>query len=139
MVVAFFPVNLVISGMLVAIAEPETSSGPTSVWATPVPYYFILGVLVWIMYPALTEGLWGATVGKMALGLQVIREDGSPAGFGAAFVRALLRLVDGILIGCLPALILIAITDKKQRLGDLAAHTLVINHRATEASQIARF
>ena len=62
----------------------------------------------------------------MIVKLRVVREaDGSPIGYGAAAVRTVLRIIDGIFIYLIGA-ILIWTSDKKQRLGDRVAHTIVV-------------
>jgi uncharacterized RDD family membrane protein YckC len=96
--------------------------------------FFVLGgltlivtlVLIWA-YFILLEWLWnGQTIGKRAYRLRVINEDGSPAQFTAVLIRNLLRPVD-----FLPALyglgvLVIVLSPKSQRLGDLAAGTYVV-------------
>jgi uncharacterized RDD family membrane protein YckC len=65
-------------------------------------------------------------LGKMLYGIKVIREDdGEVPGLKAATIRTLLRIVDG-LFSYLVAFITVLITEKRQRLGDMAAHTLVV-------------
>jgi uncharacterized RDD family membrane protein YckC len=78
---------------------------------------------VWLGYYTLLEGGFGATFGKAAARLKVIAKDGSPCGFGRASIRALLGLFETNLIGA----ITIWATPLRQRLGDLAAGTLVVN------------
>jgi len=86
----------------------------------------VTAVLIWA-YFILLEWLWnGQTIGKRAFRLRVINEDGSPAQFTAVLIRNLLRLVD-----FLPALyglgvLVIVLSPKSQRLGDLAAGTYVV-------------
>ena len=68
----------------------------------------------------------GQTVGKMLMGIQVIREGtGQTPGIGAAVIRTLLRFIDGILV-YLVGFVIVLISGKNQRLGDMAAGTLVI-------------
>lgn len=72
------------------------------------------------------EGRRGQTVGKMVVSIRVVREDtGGVPGTKAALVRTLLRLVDGFmayLVGYLVA----SSSEKRQRLGDKVARTLVV-------------
>lgn len=75
-------------------------------------------------YYALCEGLGGTTIGKLLLGLRVVRTDGRPCRVGAALLRAVLRFVDGMLFG-LPAVLSMR-EPFNQRLGDRAAGTLVV-------------
>src|SRR2546423_7037719 len=82
----------------------------------------ILGLVVIWSYFILLEWLWnGQTFGKRIFRLRVINEDGSPAQFTAVLIRNLLRLVD-----FLPALygvgvLVIVLSPKSPRLGDLPA------------------
>jgi uncharacterized RDD family membrane protein YckC len=85
----------------------------------------LYGVIV-VLYYILLEGYLGQTVGKMLLGIKVVREDnGEVPGLGAATIRTLLRIIDG-LFSYLVAFITVLISGKNQRLGDMAAHTLVV-------------
>ncbi len=49
-----------------------------------------LGLVIVAGYSIVLVGKYGATVGKMALGLQVVREDGTPVSYGTAVVREFL-------------------------------------------------
>ncbi|MGH9009241.1 MAG: RDD family protein [Acidimicrobiia bacterium] len=77
----------------------------------------------------------GRTPGKRAAGLRVVRLGGEPVGFLASAVRNLLRLVD-MQPGFLYAVgaISILFTQRNQRLGDLAAGTLVVRERRAPLS-----
>jgi uncharacterized RDD family membrane protein YckC len=89
-----------------------------------------LGALLYIVvvfaYYTLLEGYLGQTVGKMLFGIKVVREDsrGVP-GPGAAAIRTILRIIDG-LFAYLVAFITVLASGKNQRFGDMAAHTLVV-------------
>lgn len=86
----------------------------------------VLCAVIIVLYYILLEGYLGQTVGKMVLGIKVVREDdGEVPGLGGATIRTLLRLVDG-LFDYLVAFITVLISGKNQRLGDMAAHTLVV-------------
>ena len=85
----------------------------------------LYGVIV-VLYYILLEGYLGQTVGKMLLGIKVVREDdGEVPGLAGAAIRTLLRIVDG-LFSYLVAFISVLISGKNQRLGDMAGHTLVV-------------
>ena len=89
-----------------------------------------LGTLLYLIlafaYFTLLEGYRGQTLGKMLLGIKVVREDnGEVPGIGAAAIRTVLRLIDGI-FAYLVGFIAIQISSKNQRLGDMAANTLVV-------------
>ena len=90
------------------------------VWATIAYGLFAIG------YYVLLEGYLGQTLGKMATGIKVVTEaTGATPGIAAAAIRTLLRLVDG-LFSYFVAFITVLISGKRQRLGDMAAHTLVV-------------
>ena len=89
-------------------------------WASVAYGLFIVG------YYLLLEGYLGQTVGKMATGIKVVSAaTGTTPGIGAAAVRTVLRLVDG-LFSYLVAFITVLASSRRQRLGDMAARTLVV-------------
>lgn len=73
----------------------------------------------------------GRSVGKQAMGLRVVRLDGSSPTIGGYILRWILRPIDVWLSGAI-AIICIALTENGQRLGDLAAGTTVVKLRKTE-------
>lgn len=82
-------------------------------------------VLIFAYY-MLMEGYLGQTVGKLLLGIKVVREDtGEVPGIKAAAIRTALRIVDGF-GAYLVAFIAVLASPKNQRVGDMAAHTLVV-------------
>src|SRR2546430_38604 len=77
--------------------------------------------LIWA-YFILLEWLWnGQTIGKRVFKLRVINEDGPPAQFTAVLIRNLLRLVDFLPAFYGVGVLVIVLSPKSQRLGDLAA------------------
>jgi len=100
-------------------------------------------LLAWFLmdwlYPVVFEaGKRGATPGKRLMGLRVVQATGSPITFGQAVVRNFLRFIDGMpfftycfgLTSCLA-------TKRFQRLGDLAAGTVVIYDRMPKPPMVA--
>ena len=88
-----------------------------------------LGVfaVLWL-YNVLFEVLGnGATPGKRAMGLRVMNINGTPVGWGGSVIRNLLRPVDA-LPGCyLLGFLSVYLSERFQRLGDLAAGTIVVH------------
>lgn len=85
----------------------------------------VVFLIVWGYYP-IFEILWqGRTPGKRAQRIRVIRTDGQPASGAAILVRNLIRILDVILLPFL-AVIAMLVTPRAQRLGDLAAGTMVV-------------
>jgi uncharacterized RDD family membrane protein YckC len=87
----------------------------------------VLGFLVYFGYDVAFEVLAdGQTPGKRWTGLRVLREDGRPVDLLSSVVRNVVRLVDGLPLSYLPAMVSILVTRRNQRLGDLAASTIVV-------------
>ena len=70
----------------------------------------------------------GKTPGKSAMGLRVIRIDGSAADFGALAVRNVIRIVDVAVL--LVGVVVMFFQPQTRRLGDLGAGTIVVRDRA---------
>jgi uncharacterized RDD family membrane protein YckC len=96
---------------------------------------FVSALLVLVAY-SYFEGRFGKTPGKWLLGIRVLGTDLRPCGFGRALLRNLLTVVDGFL-NFLVGVLLVALTENWQRLGDLAARTVVLVDE-TPASARAR-
>lgn len=88
----------------------------------------LFGFGTFVAYYVLCEWLGGATLGKLLLGLRVVRTDGSPCGLGATLLRTVIRPFDGFFLG-LPARLSMR-EPRNQRLGDRAAGTLVVDARS---------
>ncbi len=87
-----------------------------------------LSGLIFFVYYIVMEATQGATLGKMVLGLRVVRVDGTPISWSESVVRNLLRIVDA-LFAYLVGAILVWTSPLKQRLGDKVAHTVVVKSR----------
>lgn len=89
-------------------------------------FLIVLFLLEWF-YPVVFEVYAaGATPGKKALGLQVTLANGAPVDWPAALIRNLLRAVDFLPILYGFGLVAMLLNRNFQRLGDLAAGTVVI-------------
>lgn len=126
MVLAALSVSLMIGGMAVG--------GKVAVGLAMLSWF----LLDWF-YPVFFEaGKRGATPGKRIAGLRVVQTTGSPITIGQAIVRNFLRFIDGMplftyglgLGSCLAS-------RRFQRLGDLAAGTVVIYTKSVPPTVIA--
>jgi uncharacterized RDD family membrane protein YckC len=82
-------------------------------------------------YYMLFEGLWnGQTPGKRQQKIRVVKVDGQPIGWAQAVIRNLLRIVDELFYYAIGVLFILT-TKKSQRLGDLAAGTIVLHEGMT--------
>ena len=106
----------VVAGILSAIFRNSGLSGG------------VTGLLT-LAYFIVMEATQGATLGKMALGLRVVKTDGSPITWTDSIIRNLLRIIDGLFVYLVGA-IFVWTSPLKQRLGDRAAHTVVVKRRA---------
>lgn len=78
-------------------------------------------------YPVLFEVLrFGQTPGKKFLGIKVVQENGIPVNWVSSITRNLLLIADFLPVMYMIGLISIILTGRFQRLGDIAAGTLVI-------------
>ncbi len=98
----------------------------------------VLVVLVIVGYPVAMEALAGGrTVGKLAVGLRVVRDDGGPVRFRQAATRGLVSAAiewPGMVappLTWLASIWTMAVSPQAKRLGDYAAGTLVIHDRTT--------
>lgn len=98
--------------------------------------------VIFAAYFILFEWLWnGQTPGKRLLKLRVIREDGRPLTLWEAIARNLLRIFDAVPGFVIPVysvgLIVIFLSSRDQRMGDIFAGTVVIRERLDEAPTFA--
>jgi uncharacterized RDD family membrane protein YckC len=109
----------------------------TSVESAPTGALALGAVLLFIVafgYPVLFETLnSGRTPGKAAIGIRVVREGGRPVNFRAAAIRNLLLIVDTLPpVTYAVGIIAILVSRRNQRLGDMAAGTIVVRDRKPE-------
>jgi uncharacterized RDD family membrane protein YckC len=120
--VIIFSIFYWLVAMLLGSTSVEGGSIAFSLGALGSLIYFV-GIFAYYLF---MEGYLGQTVGKMLLGIKVVREDnGGVPGLGAAAWRTVLRVIDGILFYAV-AFVSVQVTEKNRRLGDMAAHTLVV-------------
>jgi uncharacterized RDD family membrane protein YckC len=112
---------LFIVGYIIAMLTGRTTEQGFNLTGGPAFLLLFIGLAYYIVM----EALFGATLGKKAMGLKVVKESGEPIDWQASIVRNVLRLIDGFLF-YLVAAIVVWISKKRQRLGDMAAHTLVV-------------
>ncbi|OBJ34061.1 RDD family protein [Mycobacterium colombiense] len=90
----------------------------------------IFTVLVLVGYPLVLEtATRGRSVGKIAMGLRVVSDDGGPERFRQALFRALAALVEIWMLFGSPAVICSILSPKAKRIGDIFAGTVVVNER----------
>ncbi|MFI9269098.1 RDD family protein [Kitasatospora sp. NPDC052896] len=98
----------------------------------------MVGMLVFFLValPVLVETLSrGRSLGKLALGLRVVRTDGGPVRFRHALVRGLVGVFEIVMLTGIPAVITSLISSEGRRLGDVFAGTLVVRERVPAADR----
>jgi len=111
----------VIFGMTVALATVGQDNT-----ALAIAWLVVTFAVLWGYFPVF-EGVWrGQTPGKRSQSLRVVRTDGQPVTFANVLVRNLLRFIDFIPGNYGVGVIAVALTRRSQRLGDLAAGTMVV-------------
>jgi len=107
-----------------------TNSGTNSF--TDEGQYLMISLMILLSLPILLYHflsetfLNGQSLGKKIVGIKVVKLDGTQAGIGSYMLRSLLRIIDVQLFQGLVAIICIPVSEKSQRLGDMAAGTTVV-------------
>jgi uncharacterized RDD family membrane protein YckC len=117
-----FAIRLLPLIALLVLVDPRTGAIGAAIFA-------IADFGLQFFYYVLFETLGGGrTPGKRAVGLRVVRSGGRPVTFVRSMLRNIMRVIDAIgfyFVG----MVTIFITNNNQRLGDLAADTLVVRDR----------
>lgn len=124
--IAIFIVVFLLAGIAALVRLDDLTRSPDAAETVFVLITWLVVLGIFFAYYILTEAVWGGTPAKLMLGMRVVRsEDGLPITWGRSFGRNLLRMVDGFFF-YLVGLLTLAFSQKRQRVGDLAANTLVI-------------
>ena len=115
-------VLFIVVGLL--IGDTKSGDGNVSVNLGGGPSLVFLALA--LLYYFALETTSGRTLGKRMLGIRVVSADGGEAGAGKIAVRTVLRVIDGILFYLVGLVAVLASGARRQRLGDLAAGTLVV-------------
>lgn len=109
----------------------EARSSHTAQWTAAI-YMFATFLLYW-GYFTLFEAFWnGQTPGKRVAKIRVIQRSGRAIGLFESMARNLVRIIDQIPFVYAVGVISMFVTRQHQRLGDLAAGTLVVRDREPE-------
>lgn len=104
--------------------------------------WLVIELIVFVLMPLLFYTLacevlnHGQSIGKMVMKTRVVKVDGSTPTLGSFLLRWLVFLVDGPMTSYM-GLIPIALTKNHQRLGDLAAGTMVIKLQNYKKIQVS--
>jgi uncharacterized RDD family membrane protein YckC len=124
-------VNSIIQFMLLRpmLGVAEISSDPTAAIAAAgaLGVLGLVGMALAACYEGIFVAQMGATPGKMALGLKVVRPDGSRVDLGRAFGRYFAKLLSMLILGI--GYIMIAFDSEKRGLHDMICDTRVVRLR----------
>ena len=126
-------VAYIIDAILLSLAMGVVGSvAGVNVFATDMENYnptanLISLVIGWLYFALLESSERGATVGKMAMGLRVVTDQGQRLSFLNATGRYFAKIISAIIL-CI-GFIMIAFTDRKRGLHDMIAGTLVVKTR----------
>ena len=110
-----------IVGYLLAMMTGQTTGTGFNLQGGPALLWFLIA----LVYYVVMEKTSGATLGKMAMKLKVVKQDGAALDWQASIIRNLLRIVDGLFFYLVGAIV-VWVSKSRQRLGDMAAKTLVV-------------
>jgi uncharacterized RDD family membrane protein YckC len=126
--------GLLVLGVVFAVFLPgiKAFSKISAQWATAIGIFFVF-LLQW-GYFTLFEAFWnGRTPGKRVARIRVIQRSGRAIGLFESMARNLVRYVDQIPLFYAVGVIAMFASRQHQRLGDLAAGTLVVRDREQES------
>jgi uncharacterized membrane protein/uncharacterized RDD family membrane protein YckC len=131
---AFFFDALLMAG-LVLLLGVGLLVGANGVADNRIVVYALIfwAIMVQVVYFTVFEHFWkGRTPGKRLFGLRVVEIGDFRPTFITTFTRNAIRLLDFALLGYGVSLILIAVSDRSQRIGDRIAETVVLKDRRLE-------
>jgi len=123
-------IALLLVGVTWLFAQSSVRDRNTTLIALFPPLYYIVVFLVTWGYHLIFELVWnGQTPGKRRAGIRVIQSNGLPVPVSAILIRNIIRLFDFLPFFYGLGLVMLFATKRTQRLGDLAARTVVIREQ----------
>ncbi|MFF0479473.1 RDD family protein [Streptomyces sp. NPDC004284] len=130
LVVVWAAYLLITLGLAVATASLDEAA----VMAVSVASFLLLLVGAPIAVETLSHG---RSLGKLACGLRVVRDDGGPIRFRHALVRGAMGVVEILMTFGVVACVSSLVSERGRRLGDVFAGTLVVRERIPAARVLA--
>jgi len=116
--------------MLLSAVSGDMATQDTSVRFNLNGWWLVLFLSTLFGYHFVLEAAFGASIGKWLLGVRVADVSGAPAKPRALFLRNVLRFVDVLPFYYLMGIVAVAASKRRQRLGDMAAGTIVVRKAA---------
>ncbi|MGE7432553.1 RDD family protein [Kitasatospora sp. NPDC001175] len=123
-------VALVVAVIAVAALTPDLDVAAGAAISLGLTVFFLVGL------PVLVETLSrGRSLGKLVMGLRVVRSDGGPVRFRHSLVRGLVGFAEIVIFTGVPAVITSLVDSQGRRLGDIFSGSLVVRERVPGAGR----
>ena len=119
----------IVFGLAVVVGGAKIDDNEVAIWIAIILIGLAYFVCAWLYEALLTSGPHGATLGKQAVGVRIVRADGAPLSFGRATGRHFLKVAVTPMVPLAIGYLLAAFTSGKRVLHDFMADTLVIKVR----------
>ena len=120
------PLSLLLLG---TVMSPLAAAKPNpAVFTGAMVTLGFVSMLIACLYEVIMIHQFGATLGKMAVGIKVIRTDGSGVGWGTSIGRYFMKIVSGLILGI--GYIMAGFDDEKRALHDRVCDTRVVYKRS---------
>jgi uncharacterized membrane protein len=132
--VAAFLIDAVLMAIIIVGLAVFLLVGGAGTDETIIVYTILFcAIIVQVVYFTALEYFWkGRTVGKAILGLRVVELGDRRPSFITVFTRNTIRMLDFALFLYVVSMVLIAIGDRAQRIGDRIAETVVLKERRVD-------
>lgn len=110
----------------------DFSGSPLTLPAAVYPSLLVLAFGLHVIYHVLCIGRFGQTLGKNAMGIAIVKRDGSAAGYLRAFLRSAGGLVSVLTLGL--ANLGVIVTRERRGLGDWLAGTQIVRFSGSRGS-----
>jgi uncharacterized RDD family membrane protein YckC len=124
-VLAFAVLVALVAGVLCGLYLVRVTGQMLMLRVTVIVFLVPTFWLSWWMHVPYPQRHNGATPAMRVLGIRIVGTDGDRPSRAAYWLRWLLMAVDGLFFG-LVGVVLILVTPRRQRLGDMIAHTVVV-------------
>ncbi len=123
---ALIVIGGVIVGLIVAFGGSDGKESEFAIGVGIVLALLLSFVVGWLYEAMLTSGPHGATLGKQAVGVRIVRADGAQLSFGRATARHFCKFLVTPMIPLAIGYLMAAFTSGKRALHDIMADTFVI-------------
>ena len=121
-------IYIALIGLWLLFLRSFTFGQEDNVWG--IALFFVIQFTVFFFYHLIFEfSMSGQTLGKRLIGVRVVQSSGMPLTVTSLLIRNFVRLIDFMPIFYGIGLLMFFVTKKTQRLGDLAARTIVIREQ----------